>query len=473
MAPRNVILWMLLPIIVVLVMTTCVQAQELTEVPASKILEQIENGENIFLEDVRIIGELDLSKIELNTIPIARPMWVITRRGLEEELKIVESKIEIHNSAFEDDFDFSNTQFRKDIIFLGTSFLGKIDFKGADFRDDVNFCGANFGGDADFQAANFGGNGLFWNADFSGDADFQTANFGGYVNFGWASFGGDADFCGANFGGYVNFRDADFRDDVNFCRANFGGDADFGWASFGGAVNIWDADFRDDADFYGANFGGDADFGDVDFYGNATFHSTEFNKVSFSNTSFTNVSLIESDFNQMKVEWRTLKDALSADGLTYIKLIKNFREMEQFEDADAAYYKYRRLSQANKKRSFSKLTDVVAGFSCGYGVKPWNAAALAVVIILIFIPIYGLRGGIRRSKENDEKDEEDVSSRRKTWNAFVDAFYFSMVTFTTIGYGDLYPADRYRKVAVMIEGLLGWLILALFLVTLANVMIRP
>ena len=119
------------------------------------------------------------------------------------------------------------------------------------------------------------------------------------------------------------------------------------------------------------------------------------------------------------------------------------------------------------------LMDVVAGASCGYGVKPWNAAALAVVIILIFIPIYGLRGGIRRSKEKDEKDEEDMSSRRKTWNAFVDAFYFSMVTFTTIGYGDLYPADRYRKVAVMIEGLFGWLILALFLVTLANVMIRP
>ena len=67
--------------------------------------------------------------------------------------------------------------------------------------------------------------------------------------------------------------------------------------------------------------------------------------------------------------------------------------------------------------------DVVAWLTCGYGVKPCNAAALAVVIILIFIPIYGLRGGIRRSKENDEKDEEDVSSRRKTGNAFVDAFY--------------------------------------------------
>ena len=68
-----------------------------------------------------------------------------------------------------------------------------------------------------------------------------------------------------------------------------------------------------------------------------------------------------------------------------------------------------------------------------------------------------------RLKEGDEDD-----SRVSFW----DAFYFSVVTFTTVGYGDWYPADRYRKF-VMIEGLVGWLTLALFLVTLANVMIRP
>jgi hypothetical protein len=40
-------------------------------------------------------------------------------------------------------------------------------------------------------------------------------------------------------------------------------------------------------------------------------------------------------------------------------------------------------------------------------------------------------------------------------------------------FGDWYPVDRYRKAAVVIEGVMGWLILALFIVTLANVMIRP
>ena len=174
---------------------------------------------------------------------------------------------------------------------------------------------------------------------------------------------------------------------------------------------------------------------------------------------------IDADFKRIKVSWGSLKELHSFDGLTYIKLIKNFREMEQFKDADDAYYQYRRQSQENKKWSLSKLSDRFMQLSCGYGVKPWRTAAWAVAIVLVFTPFYFWRGGIKRLKENNEVEKQDVS--------LYDAFYFSMTTFTTLGYGDLYPADRYRMVAVMIEGLVGWLILALFLVTLANVMIRP
>ena len=188
----------------------------------------------------------------------------------------------------------------------------------------------------------------------------------------------------------------------------------------------------------------------------------------------------------MKVEWASLKDALIFNGPTYIKLIKNFREMEQFGDADDAYYQYRRQSQADKKWSSSKLEDIFIWLSCGYGVRPWNAPAWGVIIIFIFSLIYmpgtlnfwpftlrycpftlfdWLReSGIRRLKEGGEDYEQDTS--------FCDAFYFSVTTFTTLSYGDWHPKNYYRVLAA-IEGLLGWLTLALFLVTLANVMIRP
>jgi len=133
--------------------------------------------------------------------------------------------------------------------------------------------------------------------------------------------------------------------------------------------------------------------------------------------------------------------------------------MEQFEDA---YYQYRQLSKKNKKWSLSKL-DVVAGLSCGYGVKPERPLIWGFILIMVFALVYKQENGIKRLKLK-ENDDSRVS--------FWDAFYFSVTTFTTVGYGDWYPEDRYRKF-VMIEWVLGWLLLALFLVTLANVMIRP
>ncbi|MEA3281699.1 MAG: hypothetical protein U9Q68_03930 [Euryarchaeota archaeon] len=75
MEPRNVILWILLPVLVVLAMAAGVQAQELREVPASEILEKIQAGEDVSYMNVRVTGELDISKIELETVPIART-WV-------------------------------------------------------------------------------------------------------------------------------------------------------------------------------------------------------------------------------------------------------------------------------------------------------------------------------------------------------------------------------------------------------------
>ncbi|MCK5108293.1 MAG: pentapeptide repeat-containing protein, partial [Methanosarcinales archaeon] len=349
---------------------------------------------------------------------------------------------------------------------------GDADFGAASFGGDADFGYANFSGDANFWDASFGDHAYFWSADFGGDAYFDGASFGDHAYFDGASFGDHAYFDGASFGGDAYFDAtppvgicASFGDHADFRGANFSGYAYFGGASFGDHADFRGANFSGYADFGAASFGGDAYFGGASFGGDAIFNSTEFNKVSFSNTTFTNVSLHGADFESMGVNWISLKDALVFDGPIYIKLIKNFREMEQFKDADDATYQYRRLSQANKEWSFSKLGDIFAWLSCGYGVRPWRTAAWAAATILIFTPFYFWRGGVKRLKENNEDEKQDVS--------LYDAFYFSMTTFTTLGYGDLYPADRYRMVAVMIEGLLGWLILALFLVTLANVMIRP
>ena len=65
----------------------------------------------------------------------------------------------------------------------------------------------------------------------------------------------------------------------------------------------------------------------------------------------------------------------------------------------------------------------------------------------------------------------------------MDSLYFSVTTFTTLGYGDWYPTEQPLihlgkiklgsvRTLAMLQGLLGWLLLALFLVTLGKVWIR-
>ncbi|MBK5189965.1 MAG: pentapeptide repeat-containing protein [Methanosarcinales archaeon] len=480
MKPKNVIMWALLPVIVVLLMSTSAQAKELTEVPASDILEKIQAGEDVLFDHVYVTGALDLSNIELEPVFIVRTGHQLFY-GLKEELKPIESPITITNSVFENDVNFQNAWFRNPINFRGTTFSCKTNFRGAifdyyvlfndaRFDDDACFDRVTFGGSANFENANFCADIGFKDALFKHDADFFNTTVGGDAGFEFASFSDDAYFGNANFCDYVNFEVVSFTGRAHFGYTNFGSVADFTSVNFRDDASFMYTTFSDDAEFWHTHFSGNAYFNSVKFRGNAEFTSAEFDEVDFSNTAFSQFFLLhDADFKRIKVSWSSLKDLYSFDGPTYIKLIKNFREMEQFEDADGAYYQYRRVSQANKNWSLSKLGDVVAWLTCGYGVKPGYAAACAVVTTIIFTPIYWWRGGIRRTKENDEVDEQDVSR----WKALGDAFYFSVVTFTTIGSGDLYPADRYRKAAVVIEGLLGWLILALFIVTLANVMIRP
>jgi uncharacterized protein YjbI with pentapeptide repeats len=330
--------------------------------------------------------------------------------ALKEKQNVVESTIKITNSYFENDVDFSNTQFEKDVDFTNSSFLESSYFNGTVFKSYL----------ANFNEVNFSGDACFYGADFSGEANFNHVNFSGDICFHDASFSGP----------HVDFKNAHFRRKANFM----------------GAI------FRKRAVFDNANFSA-----------TTIFNHTEFNDVRFVNTMFTNISFNGTDFNRMEISWTDLKDALVFDGPAYKKLIKNFEEKEQFEDANAASYQYRLLRQADKEWSLSKLKDLVARFFFGYGLKPGNILLWAVLLIIVFALVYWRGDGIRRLKENDR-----ANNRATLW----DAIYFSMSTISTVGYGDWYPVNRYRMIAIL-EGFLGWIFLALFIATFTDVILRP
>jgi uncharacterized protein YjbI with pentapeptide repeats len=431
---------------------------------------------------------------------------------------------------------------------------GDSNFKGTKFSGgDTNFRWAKFSvGDANFSFTKIsGGDANFRGAKFSGgDANFEGTEFsGGDANFGKSKrsdenaiayleghIGNDPDFSIEEvpindadiyaMPNYMMWRPIDsidfanysqlyqlsilsymlFRDDnywSKLCNANFsGGDANFrntefsgGDANFrntefsGGDANFEGAEFSSsEADFKGAEFlGGDANFRDAKFSGgDANFEGANFN----NDLEFTGI-----EFNTLIIEMDKVDHLICNSGITYLKLIKNLRDLDQFDAANDVYYQYRKwkmtskaiehIKTSNKLRSnqllspinppnllipeliaviiasvdSSMLLDFMAWISCGYGVKPFRPLILGILIIGICAAYYKSRNAIRK---RERSSHQETSS----W----DALYFSIITFTTMSYGDWYPLDEYRTV-VTIEGVFGWLTLSLFIVTLARVMI--
>lgn len=90
----------------------------------------------------------------------------------------------------------------------------------------------------------------------------------------------------------------------------------------------------------------------------------------------------------------------------------------------------------------------------GYGLRPLRVLGLAAVVIALFAVAYAATGGVLRAGTQEPA-------------GFWECVYFSGVTFSTVGYGELLPAPHARPLA-MIEGLLGPLTIGFFVIVLSN-----
>ena len=116
------------------------------------------------------------------------------------------------------------------------------------------------------------------------------------------------------------------------------------------------------------------------------------------------------------------------------------------------------------KRVLSKLVDLF----CGYGEEPSRVVIFSLLIILTFSLIYfslGITDGA-----NTIQFSSDLSLFENLKNITYTT-YFSVVTFTTLGYGDLTPTGWARSFAA-IEAFLGSFTLALFVVVFVKKMTR-
>jgi len=277
----------------------------------------------------------------------------------------------------------------------------------------------------------------------------------GDVFFDRSSFSRLVDFDGTVFTKAANFSDSQFCEDAGFSEAQFQGEANFSLA-----------EFITEANFSRAKFNGDAEFGGANFHKNLNLESAKTYTIHLSDAMFehgSSIYLKDLDFNRIVVRWDTIKDNLPYNGSVYLALTKNFRNLEQFEDEDDCYYQYRKEKQARASAKKPQILDRMAWVSCGYGVRPSHTVMLAITIIILFTGIFWLGNAI--------KFDGAAIQTHQTQCSLKDAFYFSTMEFLGRSPQNLVIDGPYEYLTVA-ETLVGWLLMALFLVTLSKTMLK-
>jgi len=122
------------------------------------------------------------------------------------------------------------------------------------------------------------------------------------------------------------------------------------------------------------------------------------------------------------------------------------------------------LPRYSSQRFFSKLIDIF----CGYGEAPLRIISFSLVLIICCAFIYMFTG---LNFEGEIQYLEWHYSLAKNSEIFFSSLYYSVVTFTTLGYGDFTPVGLSRAVAAF-EAFTGSFTIALFVVVFVKKMTR-
>lgn len=466
------------------------QSIQLKEISAQEVMAE-GNNSLIVLDRVILKGDLYLNKTQYNPIKITNSVF---RDNVSCKGTTFYGDVDFENSTFQGNAVFNETKFMAAANFNATRFLGESSFNMSRFEDGGNFDFACFNNAADFESVWFDKFATFYNATFMSDVQFAFSLFNGaYANFESADFIGDVYFYGSQFNTYATFsnarleKSADFHatkysNGVGFLRTQFLGPADFARsrfiadsifyqaffnytavfsnANFDGPVFFNDTVFSRDANFDNVQFLSPTDMSNAAFRGDLKMNSTKIARMVFDGSTFGEASrlyLAKADINRLIVSWSQIKDILSFDSAAYLSLIKNYKDLGQGSDANECYYELRYLNQANKPIGFSKFLDVLAWLTCGYGVRPHYALLCGMVIILIFAFVYWSGRGV--------EGFHDIHGHQ----LMVASLFYSTIAFTANSKG-LPLRGRYKYLGIM-EGIIGWLLMALFLVTLGRLII--
>lgn len=394
-----------------------------------------------------------------------------------------EFNIEFERQKKEDDvFDFSGFIFPDSVSFRREKFNKNIYFKRVEFLgQSTSFQDAEFSGEfIDFRRAKFYGALLdFSSARFSAkEVDFGEVEFSSkYTNFNGILFSGErihfigatfsergingTNFSGATFEGAAFFNAAGFHQkNINFTKTEFLGRLTaFDGAFFFEKINIYNSYFKNVEGLFEILRGKPA--------------YLTWKKV-LPNVIKTNINILKKPI--------ILFDILKYK-LTFLRKVK-YRVVDfRFRLGEESAIKYpviKRMTQdewflADFKKQHKHIHRIWNLTSkCGQSFARW--ALLSLIIVFLFGAIYAdyscpswlkwIDQGKIYEKINPililvqpntpQKEKHSVKWRIKT---DFTPYYFSIVTFTTLGFGDVIPANLAGEIWLTIEVIVGYIML--------------
>ncbi len=332
-----------------------------------------------------------------------------------EEQLIVDKEIVCIRCEFKNTIKFEKTNFQKE-VFFGNSV----------FQDTVHFGGTVFQNTCDLGESVFEGPALFRGTVFNGTARFSKTRFQQV-----------ADFNDVQFSENAVFRNANFQDASHFNRAVFSKKLDFVQAQFSDTAVFNESTFCEEADFTAVRFA-----------------------VS---GSYQNVSYISDTI------WQWLRNKFTHQSMQPTEF---YLDSEDINGVLNPFFK-RYVADQQYVRAFKEIHPfwaLVWRWSSDYGrsLALWALWSLLIALTFSFVYMPSPTWFPEWLQETMPQFHQVTGDQADEPLTFWKSFYFSIVTFTTLGFGDVVADNTSARILVTLEVIFGYIMLGGLISIFAN-----